>query len=185
MAPRKSQPSRSRKTAPKQVLDFNEIATWQEFENLVTDYFRRIRRARNIKSVTVEPSGEGTDGGRDILITFRLSDSIITFERKWVVQCKFYSKAVSKSELSSLNIPTLIHEYKADGYLLVCRNNVTSNVSTMFENLRTKCKMSYSYMIWTGSEFITQLLVQPPRPLIQKYFPEYYEFVQSKKKRSK
>ena len=65
--------------------------------------------------------------------------------------------------------------------MLVCRNGVTSNVSKMFENLEDKCKMGYSYMIWTGSEFITQLYMQPPRPLIQKYFPEYYGFLQSKK----
>lgn len=185
MAVSKSIASRPNKKATRRTIDFEEIPNWQGFENLVADYFRRIKKARDIKSINVEPSGEGTDGGRDILITFQLSDSIITFERKWVVQCKFYNRSISKAELSKINIPTLVHEYKADGYLLVCKGEVTSNVTTMFENLRERCRMGYSYMIWTGNEFINKLYILPARPLIQKHFPEYYEFLQSKERRQK
>lgn len=161
----------------KKKLDLDEISDWQTFEGLLTDYFRETKEKRNIKNITVEASGEGSDGGRDILVTFLITDSIMSFERKWVVQCKYYGRSVSKTDLSTINIPTLIHEYNADGYLLVCKGNVTSNVTEMFESLRDKCKMGYSYMIWTGSDLVTQLLMQPPQPLIQKYFPEYYEFL--------
>lgn len=161
----------------KNTIDFDEISDWQIFEDLVADFFREIEEQQNIIDITVEPSGEGSDGGRDILVTFRITDSIIVFERKWVVQCKFYRNSVSKTQLSTINIPTLIHEYHADGYLLVCRGNITSNVSASFETLRKKCKMGYSYMIWTGSEFATKLYLRPPKPLIQKYFPKYYEFL--------
>jgi len=169
----------------KSKLDLDEISDWQTFESLLTDYFKEVKEDRNIKDIIVEPSGEGSDGGRDILVTFLITDSVVSFERKWVVQCKFYQRAVSKAELASVNIPTLIHEYNADGYLLVCRGNVTSNVSKMFEDLRAKCKMGYSYIIWTASDLITQLLVQPPQPLIQKYFPEYYEFLRAQERRQR
>lgn len=167
----------------KKKLDLDEISDWQTFEGLLTDYFSEIKEERNIKDITVEASGEGSDGGRDILVTFLITDTIISFERKWVVQCKYCKRSVSKTDLSTINIPTLIHEYNANGYLLVCRGNVTSNVTKMFENLRDKCKMGYSYMIWTGSDLITQLLMQPPQPLIQKYFPEYYEFLKVQERR--
>ncbi len=167
----------------KNKLTLDEISDWQSFEELLTDYFREIKEERNIKEIRVEATGEGSDGGRDILVTFLITDSIISFERKWVVQCKFYKGAVSKADLSTINVPTLIHEYKANGYLLVCRRGVTSNVTKMFENLREKCKMNYSYMIWTGSDLVTQLLMQPPQPLMQKYFPEYYEFLQFQERR--
>lgn len=179
-AQKSDQPSRTRRRSAKNTIDFDELSGWQGFEDLVVDYFKEIKEDRNIKDIIVEPSGEGADGGRDILVTFQITDSIITFERKWVVQCKFSQKSVSPAHLSTINIPTLIHEYNADGYLLVCRGNVTSGVSTMFENLRERCKMGYSYIYWTGSEFTTQLYVQPPQPLIRKYFPEYYEFLQSR-----
>lgn len=155
-------------------LEFEELSGWQEFEELVASYFRAIKQEKGITSVRVEKSGEGSDGGRDILITFRLTDSVSEFKRKWVVQCKFYKKSVSKTNLSDINIPSLIHEHKADGYLLVCRRDVTSVVSTMFENLRKNCRFKYSYEIWTGDELKNRLLPEPN--LIQKYFPEYYEF---------
>jgi hypothetical protein len=111
----------------KKKLDLDEILDWQTFEGLLTDYFRETKEERNIKNITVEASGEGSDGGRDILVTFLITDSIMSFERKWVVQCKYYGRSVSKTDLSTINIPTLIHEYNADGYLLVCKGNVTSN----------------------------------------------------------
>ena len=54
----------------KKKLDFEEIATWQEFEDLVADYFNAITEEKNIIEVRVEPSGVGSDGGRDILSHF-------------------------------------------------------------------------------------------------------------------
>jgi hypothetical protein len=174
-------PKTSQAQSLRTTIEFDEIPNWQAFEDLVADYFRGIRDQKNITEITVEQTGEGADGGRDILVTFQLTDSIILFKRKWVVQCKFYDKSVSKRELSDINIPTLIHEYEANGYLLVCKGNVTSTVSTSFESLRNKCKMGYSYMIWTGNQFKDQLYIQPIKPLIQKHFPEYYRFLQSMK----
>jgi hypothetical protein len=161
------------------TIEFSEIDNWQSFENLVADYFREVKESKNISNVEVQQSGEGADGGRDILLTFQFSDSIASFERKWVVQCKFHKTAVSPARLSSINIPTLIHRYNADGYLLVSRNGVTSGVTSLFENLRRECKMRYEYRIWTGSDFAKGLYVINPRPLIQKYFPKFFAFIQS------
>jgi len=99
-------------------IEFEELLDdWQKFEDLVADYFREIQKdkilGRSIKDIEVRQSGKGADGGRDILLIFQLTDSIIKFERKWVVQCKFYQDDVSKSHLSDVNIPGLIHEYGA------------------------------------------------------------------------
>src|SRR5688572_16648713 len=116
MAVRKSKPSQL--SSLRKSIEFDEVPNWQTFENLVADYFRSIKEQKNIVDITVDQSGEGPDGGRDILITFQISDTIAQFFRKWVVQCKFYDRPVSKAELADINIPTLIHEYGADGYLL-------------------------------------------------------------------
>jgi hypothetical protein len=162
-------------------LDFAEISGWRDFEDLVADYFREVQKEeKNIIEVRVQSTGVGSDGGRDILVTFRITDSIISFERKWVVQCKFYKAALTKSNLSTINIPTLIHEYGADGYLLVCKSDVTSKVTEMFENLERECKLDYRYMIWRGNELKSRLQVKPS--LIERYFPEHYEFLQRRSK---
>ena len=166
-------------------FSLSEIQNWKEFEDLLTDYFRAIKEAKenNLMEVFVEPSGEGTDGGRDILLTFRINDSIVPFTRRWVVQCKFYKESVSKRHIATVNIPSLIHEYNADGYLLVCKNGVTSSVSNMFENFRRTCKLDYSYMIWEGNDLINKLKVMPD--LIEKFFPEYSSYLEEKANRIK
>jgi len=156
-------------------LNFSEIENWKEFENLVADYFKNIQRNpdNQIIEVTVEPSGEGSDGGRDILVTFRMFDSIIIYQRKWIIQCKFHKNNVSKTHLSNVNIPSIIHEFGADGYLLVCKSGVTSKVSEMFENLRRNCKFGYDYIIWNGNDFLQLIKSQPN--LIEHYFPKYFQ----------
>lgn len=163
-------------------LTFNEITDWKEFEKLVADYFRSVQHLKenNVSTVFVEPSGEGSDGGRDILVTFQVFDSIKRFERKWVIQCKYYSRSISKGDLSSMNIPTLIHEYGADGYLLVCKNGVTAKVTEMFENLRKNCKFRYDYMIWEDNDFLKRVRAVPS--LIEHYFPTYFNYLQQLRK---
>ncbi len=158
-------------------LSFNEIADWQVFEDLVADYFRAIPKDENnnITEVKVEQSGEGPDGGRDILVTFRVDDSVQSFNRIWVIQCKFYDSSISKTNLSNCNIPTLIHEYRADGYLLVCKNGVTAGVSTMFESLNKNCRFSYQYDFWTGAQFLQKLMVA--EDVLKFHFPKYYQFI--------
>jgi len=130
----------------------------------------------------VEHSGVGTDGGRDVLVRFRIKDFITSFERKWVVQCKFHEQPVSKSYLSTVNIPTLIHEYGANGYLLVCKNEVTSGVRTMFANLNDKCKFGYHYECWIGSDFKERLNLK--HALVERFFPAYnaYKNFQAREK---
>jgi Restriction endonuclease len=162
-------------------IEFEELSDdFQKFEDLVADYFREIQKDKiiggSIKDIEVRQSGKGADGGRDILIIFQLTDSVINFERKWVIQCKFYKDDVSKSHLSDVNIPSLIHEYKADGYLLVCRKGVNSSVTNMFDNLRKNCRFGYGYEIWKGGE-LKRRIRDLGESLIQTYFPEHFEYL--------
>ena len=169
----------------KRVLDFAEISDGLRFENLAADYFREMKGARNVTEVDVKPPSEGSDGGRDILVTLRINDSIQSFDRRWVVQCKFWKQSVSPGKLSSVNIPTLIHQYHANGYLLICKNNVTSGLAKMFEELDQNCFMGYRYIIWNGEAFKTQLSTLPWRRsvVLKKYFPKYYQFLKTQEGR--
>lgn len=156
-------------------IDFSEIEAWEAFEDLAADYFREIRyiEGNSLSEVKVEPSGLGPDGGRDILLTFRIDDSIAPFERKWVVQCKFYDK-LSKSHLDKINIPTLIEEYGANGYLLICKNSVNVGVTNSFDNLRNKCRRGYQYEVWNGSHFKNRLY--KTERLHEHYFPSFFDY---------
>ena len=154
-------------------LDFSEISDWMEFENLVVAFFEGAKENgdNNVFIVETKPTGIGADGGRDIFVTFGLNDSIINFQRKWVVQCKFHKKAISKSNLADINIPSLIHEYNADGYLLVCKSVVSSELTRSFENLERNCKFGYKYVIWNGNDFGLKLVDK--KNILKNYFPQY------------
>lgn len=136
-------------------IDYNELADWKAFESLVEAYFEKVLldRSNSVSGVRTESSGEGIDGGMDILLTFQFKDSIVEFERKWVVQCKFYDKTLGMSHIAGINIPTLVHEHGAVGYLLVCKSGVSSSVKAKFDNLNRNCKFGYEYICWDGTGF--------------------------------
>lgn len=166
------------------VLSLTEIKNWKTFEDLIANYFREVKRDNefNIDDVIVQPTGTGSDGGRDILVTFTVDDSVMTFQRKWVVQCKFYNQDVSKTHLAGINIPSLIHQYGANGYLLVCKNGYTAPVSNMFEGLNKECHLKRSYLIWKGNDLLQRVRFKDK--LVEQYFPKYSDYSKSKAKKA-
>jgi len=165
-------------------LTFDEIADGDHFEDLVADFFRTLTSGNenNITNVEVYPTGTGTDGGRDILIEFDLSDDIKIFKRKWVVQCKFHDATISPAAIQTVNIPTLIHSYGASGYLLICKKRPTSGLTSLFERLNNECKNNYKYECWNGNLFLSKLIMKENlHPL---YFPKYNSYINSFKTNS-
>lgn len=159
------------------TLSFDEIEDGDKFEDLVAAYFRDLKANdnNNINNVEVIQSGIGADGGRDILIEFELTDDIRVFKRRWIVQCKFHDANISPTEINTINIPTLIHSYRASGYLLICKNRPTSGTTNLFERLNKECKHDYHYEYWNGTQFISKLLIQTN--LHPVFFPKYDQFV--------
>jgi hypothetical protein len=162
-------------------LTFDEIDGWADFEELVAAYFRLQAddRSNNVGHVEVLPSGKGSDGGRDLLVRFRVNDSIMPFLRTWVVQCKFYENDLRKSDLVDVNIPTLIHQYNADGYLLICKKGIVNTLATTFEDLNKNCRFGYSYVVWAGEEFLQKIMFAEAI-LRKQFFPKYYSNVDAK-----
>lgn len=166
-------------------LTFDEIKNDKLFEHLTATYFRELEESNNnnITNVKVKETGEGVDGGKDILVEFDLSDDIKVFKRIWVVQCKFREDSVSPSHLKSINIPTLIHSYNANGYLLVCKKQATSGTTELFERLSEKCKDKYHYECWNGTQFLSKLMLN--EKITQLFFPKYYSYLQTVKNKAK
>lgn len=158
------------------TLDFNEIPNDKKFEDLVVSYFNDLKneKEQSIIDVAVKPSGVGADGGRDILVTFKVADGITTFDRTWVVQCKFHETNISTNKISDINIPTLIHSYNASGYLLVCRQKPTSKLTNLLERLEANCKFGHKYTAWDGEQFKRLILVKAKKEILQQYFPKYF-----------
>jgi hypothetical protein len=100
------------------------------------------------------------------------------FKRTWVIQCKFHESNISTNKIADINIPTLIHSYKAVGYLLICRKNPTSKLTQLFERLEKECTFGYKYQILTGERFISMLSASfnENEPLIRQFFPKYHSF---------
>lgn len=158
-------------------LSLEEISDWRCFENLVAAYFNSVKQDNDfdVADVMVQPSGSGSDGGRDILVTLLIDDSIMRHKRIWVIQCKFYNKDVGKSELADINIPSLLHQYGAHGYLLVCKKHYTSSLSDMFEGFNSKCHFQRNYLIWNGDDLLRKIRLKPD--LIEHYFPKHNEYL--------
>lgn len=163
-------------------LSFSEIENWRAFEDLVTDYFKEVKKDNefNIESVEIKLTGKGSDGGRDIIVCFTLDDSIVPFKRLWVVQCKFHEKVIGKSQISDVNIPALIHEYGANGYLLVCKSDVNSKLTESFERLNENCKFNFKYHYWNGNNLLSRIRFKVS--IIDHYFPKHSEYLKLKQK---
>ena len=159
-------------------LEFSELSDGEAFEDLVISYFEDLKREKDneIIDVNVKPSGTGTDGGRDILVTFKVTDTIETFERRWVVQCKFHASNISTDKIADINIPTLLYSYNAAGYLLVCRKKPTSKLTELFERLEANCKFDNKYSVWSGDQFKRLILMKSKKEILKQYFPKYFNY---------
>lgn len=159
------------------TFDLDDICDHKKFEDLVVSYFEDLKheKGHNIVDIDVKPSGTGTDGGRDILVTLKVTDSIVTFERRWVVQCKFHNSDISTDKISDINIPSLLSSYKASGYLLVCKQKPTSKLTDHFENLE-RSNNDLRFLVWSGEQFKRLILVKSNKEILQQYFPTYFDY---------
>jgi hypothetical protein len=158
-------------------LSFDEIRDWEQFQELVAEFFRTCKTdgSLNVTEVEAMVSGRGPDGGCDIEVILRLHDGIKPFHRKWIVQCKFHSDTVGLPEMASGSIPDLLHQYNADGYLLICRNSLSARLTDQLKALAQGCRHGRHYCWWSGDEFIKQLRSKPT--LIEHFFPKYHLFI--------
>jgi hypothetical protein len=158
-------------------FDFSEITTPHRFEDLVASYFLEVSdRDKTAGLITVVPPGAGPDGGRDIFLIIPGSDGIATFERKWIVQCKFKERNVSAAELADTNIPTLLHSCGAQGYLLVCRSRPTAKLVAILAGMERHCPFGRAYRVWSGEELKRNILAMNGTNLLQQFFPAYYHY---------
>lgn len=159
-------------------LSLDEIEDHKKFEDLMVSYFEDLKNegAKNIVDVSVKPSGTGADGGRDIFVTIRVNDGIVSFERRWIVQCKFHSSDIAPDKISDINLPSLLSSYGASGYLLVCKQKPTSKLTKMFEDLEKESHNGQQFVTWSGEQLKRQILIKSKKEILQQYFPNYFKY---------
>ncbi len=174
---------KGKKTANKKAQGdfFSELKSdGAKFHSMMEAYFRELNTDEslvNVLKVTPTPTSIGTDLGQDILVTFEMEDSIKSFTRKWVVQCKFHNKNISPKEILSVNIPSLIASHGANGYLLLCRKYPTSGTAELFKNLAKETP--FGYEIWTG-DVIASKLIPRADTLLKQFMPKQYNKLKKK-----
>jgi hypothetical protein len=160
-------------------LSFDEIKDESRFESLVTAYFGNLKTHKSaISQISVQSAGVGANSGWNLLVHTSTRDVIpLSFNRTWVVRCKFQKADISTNKIADINIPTLIHAHKAVGYLLVCNQRPTLKLIQLFNRLEKECTFGYRYQIISGEQLLLQLTsFEDNEPIIRQFFPKYYAY---------
>lgn len=122
-----------------------------------------------------EHSGDGPDGGRDLLARARVDGPLRDFTRTWVVECKDHSesgRSVGLSEVQSIADRLLQH--RADGFLLVVTTGVSSGLKARLDAIHQDPRTGFVTQVWDGDDLTRMLLEPGAEDLLRQYFPEEY-----------
>lgn len=142
-------------------IQFVDYIKGDVFEELIYDILERDKpRYRNVRFVanTFEP-----DGGRDLICEvfkgYNVDGSIYD---KAIVQCKSYSKNLSKREVNDLR--DLLEHYTTKKYILFSKSKLTKNLTEYLEKLN---EQGYDVVWYTEREIINE--IKKSDYLINKY----------------
>lgn len=146
------------------MLDFAELpADGTAFELLI----RELLFSRGYR---VNWSGQGADGGRDLLCVERGDELLGGKERLWLVQCKHNahsSRAVGVDELEPIIDSCAQHD--ADGYLLACSTYPSAATVARLVAVEQTTKLKTAYL---DAPQLERLLSTPKEwPIAQRFLP--------------
>ncbi|QMV44007.1 restriction endonuclease [Cohnella cholangitidis] len=149
------------------MLDFKELSKdGNDFELLV----RELLFSMGFK---VYWSGKGTDGGKDLLCVETPVSSILSIEKRWLVQCKHNAhanKAVSTSDLDE--IVDSCSQYEATGYLLVCSTYPSSKLVDRLDGITRNKRNNVSATYWDSVSLERMLSTPKTWTIAQRFFPK-------------
>lgn len=149
-------------------LDFKEIASPEDFEDLVAEVLARLPGITHVRR-----SGRGTDAEVDIFATGRRQDSLLPpRDLSIIVQCKHLAesgKAVGKHDVSIMDA---LQIHNADIYLLVTSTRVGSFSSQVIASMQEDPRRRDQYAAsWDSNDLERELLRPSNADLLQRYFP--------------
>lgn len=164
---------------PDSIESFDEgfplkkIKNGYEFQQITAAFFRELVAGplKRDFDVIVQENGIGPDGGFDILVEFIYSNVINKHSVRWVVECKCWESNLSPRDINFNKIKGSIEAQHADGYLLICKGNVTDTVKKNFRGWSNGSKIKYE--IWEGHRFWEEIN-KCGTQLLQTFFTDYY-----------
>ena len=148
----------------------HEIKDGNYFQQIVAAYFRNLGNEKqdfHIADVEVNDSGIGCDNGCDILVDFHFKDAIGKHNHRWVVECKSQNRSVGNRDININNLYGILKSKKANGYLLVCKSNASSQLKRLLEE-----NEEIHSVIWSGTELWQKFT--DAKKIIESFFPDYY-----------
>ncbi len=149
------------------MINFRELSTdGVQFEQLIRELLIR-------ENYSINWTGIGPDGGRDLVLTEELNGSLSKKERKWIISCKHFANAgktgrsVGLDDLGNLILDC--QAINAEGYILACSTYPSSSVVRRLEEIEDNNKIFTR--IWDGIEIEKRLLTPNTFGLIHTFFP--------------
>lgn len=117
-------------------------------------------------------SGEGPDGGKDLLCHEDRESIILPDTRTWLIQCKHYAHSGRSVGLADLDdiVDSCAH-HGAQGYLLVCSTHPSSKVVERLQGITANPQMPLVATSWDAVQ--VERMLSTPRlwRLAQRFFP--------------
>lgn len=155
----------------KNKTPLHEITDGNYFQQIVAEYFRSLKEERkgfHIADLDVDDTGIGCDNGCDILVDFHFEDAIGKHRHRWVVECKSQKKAVGNKDINTNNLIAILRNKDADGYLLVCVNDASSQLKSLLNGIS-----ELKSVVWNGTQLWRKLVAS--ESLIKSFFPDHYQ----------
>lgn len=147
-----------------EVVDFTELPTdGVKFEQLV-------RELLLIEGMRPHWTGQGSDGGRDLLVEETLKGTLQDGQRTWLVDCKH--KAHSNKSVGVSDVSDVVDRCRAagaQGILLACSTQLTSGLARKFQELYQRYEIVSE--VWDGVVIEKKLYTPHAYHIAQQFFP--------------
>jgi hypothetical protein len=150
------------------MINYRELPTdGIKFEQLIREIFIK-------ENYETHWTGNGPDGGKDLVVTEDLIGNLSSRKRKWIISCKHFANASTNGRSVGLDdLGNLVSDCQAngaEGYILVCSTYPSSSVVRRLEEIENNHKIITKF--WDGIEIEKRLLNPNTFGLIHTFFPE-------------
>lgn len=148
------------------IINFAEIKTANDFEMFTCDLLECMGF-----EIIIRP-GEGSDGGRDMLVQETRRGTLADTKVRYLVSCKHLGRAVGTAD--EKDVPGRVHKHHCDAFLGVYSTHPSNTLVDDFNGWKSNPDQSRAFgaVILDGSGIRKQLLeLSSGRRLVQQYFP--------------